>query len=236
MGEERQRGRTQKYQLRYNSITASIEREEKGETLPGVPLHQTLPAACYESWIKSYGPAPRMSSLNQTVSDPIHFKPVIWSPYLIWSAFVIYYERECDGEESEEAVLRSFWLDAVHQLLFNWWHREIQKGVIIRPLGIWGFWCDAVVWRHTAAAGSIMMKIGASMCTESLQMLGFGQGGAAIWAVYKLCRGAGVGDRVFSGICKIEVGGYYELGLPWQSRGCYTVVFAVYLLKTDKKR
>lgn len=143
-GEGERRGRTQKYQLRYNSITASIEREEKGETLPGVPLHQPRPAACYKSWIKSYGPALRMSSLNQTVRDPIHFKPVIWSPYLIWSAFVIYYERECDGVQREEAVLRSFWLDAVffpnlctplhpfpsspgHQLLFNWWHREMQN-------------------------------------------------------------------------------------------------------------
>lgn len=42
MGEGRGGKRwTQKYHLRYNSITASIQREQKGETLPGVPLFST---------------------------------------------------------------------------------------------------------------------------------------------------------------------------------------------------
>lgn len=36
---------TQKYQLRYNSITVSIQREEKGETLPRVPLFLDYPSA-----------------------------------------------------------------------------------------------------------------------------------------------------------------------------------------------
>lgn len=41
-----------------------------------------------------------MSSLNQAMGDPIHFKPATWSFYLIWYAFVIYYEREQSGEEA----------------------------------------------------------------------------------------------------------------------------------------
>lgn len=74
-------GLTPKYQMHDNSITTSTERQEKGETLPGVASFSLLfaptPAAAvayYLSRIKTAGLVLRMSSLNWALRDPIEFQ------------------------------------------------------------------------------------------------------------------------------------------------------------------
>lgn len=77
----RAEGLIPKYQLHDNSITTSIERQEKGETLPGVASFSLLftptPAAAvgyYLSRIKTSGLVLRMSSLSRALRDPIEFQ------------------------------------------------------------------------------------------------------------------------------------------------------------------
>lgn len=92
-GKEGGGGRTQKYQLRYNSITASIEREENGETFAWgcsiFTIHQPPPpAAYYKGWIKIFGPA--LDVIIKTrlwgipyISNQL-FDPPFWSDLLLW--------------------------------------------------------------------------------------------------------------------------------------------------------
>lgn len=66
-------------------------------------LHQQQPIIRAES--KPLARALRMSSLNQTVRDPTHFKPAIWSPYLIFCDLL--WTRVHQGGE-RRGVLRRF--------------------------------------------------------------------------------------------------------------------------------
>lgn len=176
-------GLTQKYQMCYNSITASTEREEKRETLPGVSFFRLLvaptpAAAYYVSWINTSGLVLRMSSLKWALRDPVDFKPAAWSSRLIWSARVIYYELETNGAKF---LLQQSYLPPKisHQIFllplqsFIQILTESEKSK--RKWGVgwgWGGWCwcclllGCVVvssrwwfWRHTAAGGGTMMNL-----------------------------------------------------------------------------